>query len=59
MMSLYDNLIAALPELQNSDAFLKKVIVLQNDSDGLGDYIAKWEYLEPIPNGFILGKPTA
>jgi hypothetical protein len=25
-------------------------IVLQNDSDGTGDYIAAWTYFEPIPD---------
>ena len=58
-MSLYDDLIAALPELENSDAFLKNIIVLQNDSDGVGDYIAKWNYEQPIPEGLTLGKPSA
>ena len=56
-MSLYDDLIAALPELENSDAFNNLVIILQDDSDGEGAYIAKWEYSEPIPDGFVLGKP--
>jgi hypothetical protein len=54
-MALYDDLIAALPELEGSDAF-KKDIVLQNDSDGLGDFIAEWNYSKPIPEGFKLGK---
>ena len=30
------------PEL--TDADFVKTIVLQNDSDGKGDYIAKWEH---------------
>lgn len=55
-MSLYDNLIAALPELENSDVFNERVIILQDDSDGLGAYIAKWDYPKPLPNGFTLGK---
>lgn len=25
-------------------------ILLQNDSDGTGDYIAAWTYFEPIPD---------
>jgi hypothetical protein len=31
------------PELVDFD-FSKGVITLQNDSDGKGDYIAKWEH---------------
>jgi hypothetical protein len=29
------------------------------DSDGVGAYIAKWEYSKPIPSGLTLGKPSA
>ena len=42
MMTLYDKIMALYPELQTQD-FLT-VIALQNDSDGKGDYIAKWEH---------------
>jgi hypothetical protein len=42
MMTLYEKIIAIYPELQIQD-FLT-VITLQNDSDGRGDYIAKWEH---------------
>ena len=55
-MSLYNDIIAALPELENSNAFIERVIVLQNDSDGQGDYIAKWEYSKPLPEGMKVGK---
>lgn len=55
-MSLYDDLIAALPELENSDAFNNLAIILQDDSDGLGPYIAKWDYAEPLPAGMKVGK---
>lgn len=41
-MTLYDKIIALYPELTDKD-FLT-VITLQNDSDGRGDYIAKWEH---------------
>ena len=57
-MSLYDDLIAALPELENSDAFNNLAIILQDDSDGEGAYIVKWEYTKPLPDGFSVGKPT-
>ena len=39
---LYDKIMALYPELTQQD-FLT-VITLQNDSDGQGDYIAKWEH---------------
>jgi hypothetical protein len=42
-MTLIEKIIALHPELANFD-FAKGVITLQNDSDGKGDYIAKWEH---------------
>jgi hypothetical protein len=39
---LYEKIIFIYPELTTQD-FLT-VITLQNDSDGKGDYIAKWEH---------------
>jgi hypothetical protein len=56
-MSLYDEIIAVYPELTSVD--FTTDIILQDDSDGLGAYIAKWEYSEPIPEGLSLGKPSA
>jgi len=41
-MTLYEKIISLYPELTDRD-FLT-VITLQNDSDGKGDYIAKWEH---------------
>lgn len=41
-MTLVEKIKALYPELQEED-FLD-TIRLQNDSDGRGDYIAKWEY---------------
>ena len=59
-MTLYEKIIEAYPELENNgQVFALGAIALQNDSDGLGDYIAKWEYSKPIPDGLTLGKPTA
>ena len=40
---MYEKLIKLYPELANFD-FASGVITLQNDSDGKGDYIAKWEH---------------
>ena len=47
---MYDKIMALYPSLTQED-FLT-VITLQNDSDGRGDYIAKWEHP-------TLAKPTA
>ena len=41
-MTLYEKVMNIYPELQFQD-FLT-VIILQNDSDNRGDYIAKWEH---------------
>ena len=56
-MELNEIIKAAYPELTSND-FLTKII-LQDDSDGIGAYIAKWEYSKPIPSGLTLGKPSA
>lgn len=42
-MTLYEKIIKIYPELLNYD-FAYSAITLQNDSDGRGDYIAKWEH---------------
>ena len=42
-MTLYEKIIALYPELA-SYSFIDGDIRLQNDSDGKGDYIAKWEH---------------
>lgn len=55
-MSLYNDLVAALPELENSDVFANGTIILQDDSDGQGPYIAKWDYDKPLPAGMKVGK---
>ena len=48
-MNLYDKIKALYPDLTDRD--FTTVITLQNDSDGKGDYIAKWEHP-------TLAKPT-
>ena len=48
-MNLYEKIMAIYPQLEQQD-FLT-TIRLQNDSDGKGDYIAKWEHP-------TLAKPT-
>ena len=42
-MTLYEKIKSIYPELTNRD-FAFGTIILQNDSDGKGDYIAKWEH---------------
>jgi hypothetical protein len=46
--SLTELVIESFPELEGKTLFYEG-IWLQNDSDGTGDYIAKWEYSKPIP----------
>lgn len=59
-MKLWEQIIQAYPELaDNGFAAFTKQIILRNDSDGIGDYIEKWEYDQPIPDGLTLGKPNA
>jgi hypothetical protein len=44
-MTLYDKIISLYPELIDRDfKMIDGTITLQNDSDGRGDYIAKWEH---------------
>ena len=49
-MTLYEKVMALYPELTTQD--FTTIIILQNDSDGKGDYIAAWEHP-------TLAKPTA
>ena len=55
-MELWEQIIAAYPEIKPTDNFIELGIYLQDDADGLGAYIAKWEYEQPIPDGLKLGK---
>ena len=44
-MNLYEKIIALYPSLTELDFLPNRgTIYLQNDSDGKGDYIAKWEH---------------
>jgi hypothetical protein len=61
-MELWEKIVAAYPEVADDNYIVlgnKGSITLQDDGDGLGAYIAKWEYSEPIPKGLKLGKPSA
>ena len=50
-MTLIEKIIVLYSELAEFD-FANGLITLQNDSDGKGDYIAKWEHP-------TLARPTA
>jgi hypothetical protein len=57
-MDLYSQIIGVYPELaitNEYDEFQYGLIRLQDDGDGV-QYIAKWEYSKPIPDGLKLGK---
>ena len=54
-MKLYEAIITAYPELKDADLYALG-ITLQDNLDGLGAYIDKWEYAKPIPDGLKLGK---
>ena len=41
-MTLFEKIKSIYPNLEDKD--FMTVITLQNDSDGRGDYIAKWEH---------------
>jgi hypothetical protein len=48
---MYEKIKQIYPELTAEDFSPRGTILLQNDSDGKGDYIAKWEHP-------TLAKPT-
>lgn len=55
-MSLYDKIKKVYPELTNNDFLIEDgVINLFCDGDGV-EYIARWDYYQPIPEGLKLGK---
>ena len=44
-MTLYEKIISIYPELTDADFMPGRgTIVLQNDSDGRGDYIKEWNH---------------
>lgn len=55
-MELWELIIDAYPEIKPTNSFDRLGIVLQDDSDGQGAYIAEWHYFKPIPEGLKLGK---
>jgi hypothetical protein len=55
-MSLFDELVEIYPELKDANFDPETgSITLKDDGDGI-QYIAKWHYDQPIPNGYKLGK---
>ena len=58
-MELWQKIIEAYPEINPTDIFPDLGIYLKDDNDGVGAYIEKWEYSEPIPEGLTLGKPAS
>ena len=56
-MSLFDDILEAYPELVVED-FYPRTGSIKLRNDGNGDYIAKWEYSKPIPEGLSLGEPS-
>lgn len=56
-MDLYTQIKNVYPDLDDNE-FMNGSIRLQDDGDGI-QYIAKWEYEHPIPQGLTLGKPSA
>ena len=54
-MDLYSQIVTAYPELTSEDFGLRGSIRLQDDGDGI-QYISKWDYSNPIPDGLKLGK---
>lgn len=55
-MDLFTKIIETYPELSANDfSKINGKIVLVDDGDGV-QYIAKWDYSKPIPDGLKLGK---
>jgi len=54
-MDLFTQITEIYPELTSDDFAARGSIRLQDDGDGI-QYIAKWEYSKPIPDGLKLGK---
>jgi len=43
-MNLYEKIMALYPSLTDDDFYSRGTIILQNDSDGKGDYIKNWSH---------------
>lgn len=49
-MELWEKIINEFPEIKATDDFEKLGIYLQDNSDGTGAFIQKWNYSKPIPD---------
>jgi hypothetical protein len=55
-MDLGNKIISIYPELTFNDFdFFNGTILLRDDGDGV-QYIAKWDYSKPLPDGMQIGK---
>jgi hypothetical protein len=55
-MDLFTQITTAYPELTDADFHpMTGTILLQDDGDGV-QYISKWEYSQPLPEGMKVGK---
>ena len=54
-MSKYEEIVKVYPELTVNNFGRNGQIELCDDGDGI-DYIAKWEYSKPLPEGMKVGK---
>jgi hypothetical protein len=52
-LSIYEQVIAIYPELTDSDLFVRGVIHIQDDLDGTGTSIRRWEYEKPLPESLV------
>ncbi len=53
---MFNQIVSVYPELTDKDFLPNKgFIELKDDGDGV-QYIAKWDYSQPIPEGLKLGK---
>ena len=55
MKDLFTLITETYPELTDLDFIDEGKIRLQDDGDGV-QYIAKWEYSKPLPEGMKVGK---
>jgi hypothetical protein len=44
MMNLYEQITQIYPELKGDALAFSTTIILQDDKDGRGEYIAKWDH---------------
>ena len=47
-MTLFEQIIAAYPELNGQYGIFGSIISLRDDKDGKGAYIAIWDYEKPL-----------